>query len=62
MTAVTRGAGRGTILPKLTSSASGTRNLSDALSHTQYRTFGGLLRSINASIPANSAKHDDCHK
>src|ERR1700722_18492289 len=53
---------RGTTLPRLTSNANGTRNLSEALSQTQYRTFGEFVRSANASNAARSAKHDDCHR
>src|ERR1041385_5715263 len=54
--------GRGTTLPRLTSNANGMRNLSDAPSQTQKRIFGEFLRSTNASNPAKSTNHDDCHR
>src|SRR5215475_3277383 len=51
-----------TALPRLTRSEKGTRNFTEAVNQTQYRTCAPCLRSINVSSPASAATAVDCHK
>src|SRR6185437_14624057 len=48
-------------LPKFISAENGTKNLSDAHSHSQYRTRAWFLRKANDSSAAAAANSVDCH-
>src|SRR6185437_145177 len=56
------GAVRGTSAPNAANAPKGTRNFSEAASHTQYRTVAWCRRSVHANPAAASANAVDCHR
>jgi len=51
-----------TCAPNATSAAKGTRNFTDAASHSAYRTCGRLRRSARASSATTAATTVDCQR
>jgi hypothetical protein len=49
-------------VPTLTSSEKGTRNFTDAIIQSQYRTDALFFLNTSANSPATPAKSVDCHK